>query len=365
MGWTSSALIDSWRFDQALRFVTKMGVDNSSTNIVPAGSLLVGTRVGVGKAAVTSIDVAISQDLTGLVLDTEQAVVDFVVFALMSPALQAQFRSATRGSTIKGVPRRDLLGFKVLLPPLNEQAAIAHALRSVYRAKEQNEQVVESVKHLKKSALRHLFAFASDSVPIVPLVECAADDRPICYGILKPGPDISDGVPYIKVRDYPNGSIGVGGLKRTSNEIAAQYRRSQLRAGDVLVSIRGTTGRVTIVPDELEGANITQDTARITPSGSFDRDFLAYWLQSEMSQQYIREWTRGAAVKGINIRELRQLSVPRLSIAHQRDLASSLSAIDRKLVAEVHQGDAVRELFRSLLHELMMGQTRVGELEVE
>lgn len=248
-------------------------------------------------------------------------------------------------------------------PTLREQRAIAHVLRTVQRAKEQVEQVIDAATEIRKSALRGTFALANEDAPMVFLADTVTSDRPICYGILKPGPDIPDGVSYIKVRDYPNGLIDVGDLRRTSHEIARQYRRSELRGGDILVSIRGTTGRVAIVPDELEGSNITQDTARITPNPSFDRDFLAFWLQSEVSQKYITDWTRGAAVKGINLRELRQLPVPRLPIARQRELATNLLKFDRKLAAEKQERHALDGLFKSLLHELMTGRTRLRDTQ--
>jgi len=42
------------------------------------------------------------------------------------------------------------------------------------------------------------------------------------------------------------------------------YRRSRVTTGDLLFSIRGTVGRMAFVPQELDGANITQDTARVS-----------------------------------------------------------------------------------------------------
>src|SRR5918994_939548 len=69
-------------------------------------------------------------------------------------------------------------------------------------------------------------------------------DRPICYGILMPKENLPDGVPYVKVKDIKAGKILVDALHRTSPAIAAKYKRSSLRPGDLLLSIRGTYGRV-------------------------------------------------------------------------------------------------------------------------
>jgi hypothetical protein len=80
-------------------------------------------------------------------------------------------------------------------------------------------------------------------------------------GLLKPGPNIEGGIPYVRVLDIKQSRLPAQQSLRTSNEIAEQYRRSTLRSGDILVTIRGTVGRTCVVPDELAGANITQDTA--------------------------------------------------------------------------------------------------------
>lgn len=83
-------------------------------------------------------------------------------------------------------------------------------------------------------------------------------DRPVTYGIVKPGLHFSGGIPVVKVKDFPDGEVMLDDLLLTSPEIESAYKRSRLRQGDLLISIRGTVGRLAFVPKELEGANITQ-----------------------------------------------------------------------------------------------------------
>lgn len=134
--------------------------------------------------------------------------------------------------------------------------------------------------------------------------------RPICYGILMPKENDPAGVPYVKVRDFPAGTIDVSSLQRTAPAIATKHHRSSLRFGDVLVSIRGTYGRVALVPPELAGGNITQDTARVAPVPHLLPTFVAYFLRSEPAQSYFKAVARGVAVKGVNIGDLRLLPFP-------------------------------------------------------
>jgi type I restriction enzyme S subunit len=116
--------------------------------------------------------------------------------------------------------------------------------------------------------------------------------RPICYGILMPKKHVPDGVMYVKVKDMKGDRIDVTGLCRTSAQIAANYSRASLTAGDLLLAIRGTYGRVAEVPDELEGGNITQDTARLAISPLVERGFVAWCLRSTFCQSYFKKVAR-------------------------------------------------------------------------
>lgn len=144
----------------------------------------------------------------------------------------------------------------------------------------------------------------------VHLDDLVDDDAPICYGIVLPGLHHEGGVPVIKVKDIAQGTVKTTGLLQTSPEIDAQYRRSRLRGGDILLSIRGTVGRLGIVPDRLTGANLTQDTARVRISCEDTRNYVYQLLQSDLLQTQIRDHVVGQAVQGINIRDVRRLKFP-------------------------------------------------------
>lgn len=135
-------------------------------------------------------------------------------------------------------------------------------------------------------------------------------DAPICYGIVLPGEHHAGGVPIVKVKDMVQGTVRTENLLMTSPEIDEQYRRSRLTGGDILLSIRGTVGRIALVPDALAGANITQDTARLRISCPATRAFVYQILQSEYLQRQIQDHVVGQAVRGINIHSVRRLQIP-------------------------------------------------------
>jgi type I restriction enzyme S subunit len=113
------------------QYITKEGLENSASNIVPKGNVIIATRVGIGKAAVNLIDVAINQDLTGLVIDKSKIDPFFLVWYLLSPKILTLLESFTRGTTIKGIARNYVKNLLIPLPPINEQRRISEILSTV------------------------------------------------------------------------------------------------------------------------------------------------------------------------------------------------------------------------------------------
>ncbi len=147
--WTTSAIIseDAVLLTQYQKSISSRGLERSSSKLVPAGSLIVGTRVGVGKAVVATFDIAISQDLTALLLN-DGVIPLFLAYALKSDLVREKISGITRGTTIKGVPRKDLMNVPTPLPPLPEQREIARILQAVDRkieAEERREAALEAV----------------------------------------------------------------------------------------------------------------------------------------------------------------------------------------------------------------------------
>jgi type I restriction enzyme, S subunit len=181
--------------------------------------------------------------------------------------------------------------------------------------------------------------------------------RRITYGILMPGPEQSRGPLYVKVRNMKNGVIDVPSLPRTTPEIYAKYARAALAKGDLLMSIRGSFGGVALVPDEIDGANITQDSARIAPLEGVDRHYLLLMLRSPLCQRYFLAVAKGAAVQGINIADVRRTPVPLPPLAEQKRIVTRVDSL-MKLCDELEPNlrraeDRASKLVEAVVQELV------------
>lgn len=169
---------------------------------------------------------------------------------------------------------------------------------------------MDAIKDLRAAHLRECMSEIARTAGTVELDTLISPGRPITYGILMPGTGHPGGVPVVKVKDFPDGHIREQDLLLTSPELAHEYRRSTLKPGDLLISIRGTVGRLAEVPTSLDGANITQDTARLSIAPEHDRQYVRLVLESEFAQRQVERQITGLAVKGLNLGALRKLQIP-------------------------------------------------------
>lgn len=182
------------------------------------------------------------------------------------------------------------------------------------------------------------------------LDQIGQEARPIIYGIIKPGPHIPDGVPYVRVTEMKDGRIDVPNLKRASHERAAKFARATLAPGDVLISKDGTIGRVAVVPPELAGGNITQHVMRAPIHAIMLRDFVVWAVRSDWCQHWLTGETRGVALRGVNVEDFRRLPIPIPPLAEQT-----------RIVAEVERRLSVVEELESVVNANIQRTTRLRQ----
>jgi type I restriction enzyme, S subunit len=178
------------------------------------------------------------------------------------------------------------------------------------------------------------------------------------YGILQPGPDTPDGIPYVRPTEIVGDVIQVEQLRRTSPTIAAQYSRSSLKPDDLLLSIVGTIGKVAIVPTELEGANITQSSARIRLANlGIDHYFVVWALRSSGLRSQFDKFRLGTGVPRLNIAHVRSLKVPIAPLNEQRRVAAKLDDLFAKVDACRKRLEQVPRLLKQFRQSVLSAAT--------
>ncbi len=286
-----------------------------------------------------------------------------------------------------GVPSlsRDLLyKIQVPTPPKSEQAKIAEILSTVDRAIEQTEVLIAKQQRIKTGLMQDLLTRGIDEqgnlrseqthqfkdsplgrIPMEWEVRKLSElvDEDITYGIVQAGPNIENGVPYIRTGDMAGETISIAQLLRTSGRIAKSYKRSTVFADDIVFALRATVGKVLPVSKELEGANLTQGTAKISPKESIKPSFLLWALRTEMVQKQIRLHQKGTTFMEITLGDLRsiEIAIP-MNRDEQASISDNLAKHDELRVRCIQHCLKLRSLKTALMQDLLTGKRRVTAL---
>lgn len=235
------------------------------------------------------------------------------------------------------------------------RAGLLHDLLT--RGLDENGEVRDPIAHpeLFKDSPMGRIPRAWDAAELGDLVPNA---RPIVYGILMPGKGFPGGIPVVKVKDIRGGNIDTTELLLTDPRIDEVYRRSRVQTGDLLFTIRGTVGRIALVPESLNGANITQDTARVSLNRANPR-FVARWLEMPVATKFIETHTVGVAVRGINLGDVRKIPIAVPPRDEQDRIADVLDTSDQQLLAEQSSLVKLIHLKSGLAADLLTGRVRV------
>jgi type I restriction enzyme S subunit len=342
----------------------------------PAQISRLGLRAGdvlVTKDSETAEDIAIPayvvQDLPGVVCGYHLAVVRprpgvdgrFLFWVLSSKPARDHFTVSAAGVTRFGLRYDAFESLAVPSLPLPEQRAIASYLDEETA---RIDEMISSQECLVGLLQEHLSAAMDEIVwhsaeDTIPLGRVTEPGRPIMYGIVLPGPNVEDGVLLVKGGDVKPGRLSPENLNRTTPEIEAAFARARLKANDVVYAIRGSIGDAQLVPASVEGANITQDVARIAPGSGVEPRWLLYAVQSRRFFASMEAEARGATIRGVNIWSLKKGRVPNVAIEDQRRAAIQLDELSGRVERSAReikqQTDLLREHRQALVTVAVTG----------
>jgi type I restriction enzyme, S subunit len=370
--WTTSAPINEGDIylSTAQRNISAAALSSSATNLVPPNSVLVGTRVGVGKAVVNEIAIAISQDLTGIRLDSTRALPPFVVYQFKTARIQKYLVARARGTTIKGVSRFDLASTQLWLPSLEAQQSVVATLDSLKECIAARRRELALERERKAALMHHLFTHGTRGEPtkqteigempeswkIVQLGEISR----IAYGLTvnQMRRNSLETAPYLTVANVTRGALRLDDVKTIGmlNGDAENYR---LRAGDVLF-VEGSgnpklLGSAAIWNDELPFALHQNHLIRARPDRA---DVLPVWIMSYFNSnagrsQLLGKATTSSGLHNINSRLVASLQLPLPEISEQHDIVGVYDTCDAYLGALARETRSLAELFAVMLEDLM------------
>ncbi len=166
--------------------------------------------------------------------------------------------------------------------------------------------------------------------------------------------------PYIRIRDLTGRKILQ--LDKSYEYVDAETQKSISRyivnKDDILISIVGTIGLVSIVGNTLDKANLTENCIKLVNIVGIDRQFLYYYLTSSFGQNEIKKGTVGAVQPKLPIKNIQNINIkmPR-DILVQKKIANILTRLDEKIELNNAINDNLQQQVFALYRHLFVGTT--------
>lgn len=299
----------------------------------------------------------------------------FIATVIHSPGF---LEYAISGTTGVQHPRTSWAHIREFVVPgftLKEQRRIADLIWLVHEAIGLSEKLVQEGQALKRSAMQMLFthglrneAHKETEIGSVPKSWNMLPLGDLCIGsdsvdLREEG---SRKIEYVDVSSVSREFLRIESTSRFVLKDAPGRARKRILTDDVLfATVRPTLLRVALVPAHLN--NQVCSTAfcvlrrkhEITAS-----HFIYYLVQRDQFVQQLALIETGASYPAVTDRIVKEQMVPVPNIEEQHEIVKILNAVDRKIDLHRKKRAVLDDLFKALLHKLMIGELRVNNLDL-
>ncbi len=265
---------------------------------------------------------------------------------------------------------------RLTLPSLTEQQKIASVLSKIQQAIEQQDKIIQITKGLKKSLMNKFFseglhgeeqkATEIGMIPkswgienIINIVEKTKMTDPTKNPILS--------FRYIDVSGISNESFRIVEYKTYKGSDAPSRARKVINKDDVIfATVRPTLKRIAYIEDIFNGEICSTAFCVLrSKKDVLSSRYIYYCVQREGFIEELSKLQRGASYPAITDSDVKRQKIPLPSIEEQKEIANILSNVDKKITQAEVRKQTLQALFKTMLNQLMTGNARVKNLDIE
>ena len=357
---SSSDLIESsiWEIN-ITRHITAEAVAKSATHICPRNTVLVVSRVGVGKVAIAPFEVCTSQDFTNLVSKKHDA--RFLAYCIQNK--MKIMAEKTQGTSIKGVTVENIAQMEIELPPQEEQTAIAEALSDIDNLISSQQKLIEKKKAIKQGTMQELLTGKKRLPGFSGKWTNTTLGR--CFSKI-----VGGGTPSRAISEFWNGEIPWATVKdfATFNPYKTQEYISEaglnhssthlIPKGTLITSTRMGIGKIVIYYVDVA---INQDLKALFVSDDVSKEYIYHLFG--MVGKIIESLGNGSTVKGIRIEQLKNLSIVLPKKNEQQAIAQVLSDMDSEIEQLEKKLAKYQQIKQGMMQELLTGRIRLVDAD--
>lgn len=363
--WISSSDIneDSLFKISKTRFITSEAVQESATKIIPKGSILMVSRVGIGKFAVADEDLCTSQDFTNLVSNQNE-----YFLAYYFKGRSNRFIKLSQGTSIQGFTTKDLKSAIFLIPKISEQQKIASFLTSVDERITLLEKQKMGLETYKNGVMQQIFSqklrFKDDKGNDFPdweekkLGEIGYFQTSSIDKLSKNDEKSVYLVNYMNV--YRHENINNNRVKSFQIVTAKdnQIESCNLKKGDILFTPSSETpddiGHSVVIFEDLEDTVFSYHLMRFRPTIDIDILYSHYFCNVPEVLNQLTKYSTGSTRFTISVGNFSKVKIQLPCLEEQQKIATFLSAIDARIEVVSKQIEQSKVFKKGLLQQMFV-----------
>ena len=338
-------------------YLSDLAVEESGISLIPKGTVVMSFKLSIGKTAITSEPMYSNEAIMSF---RDKHVVpilpDYLYYMFLAKDWDEGTNKAVMGKTLN---KATLAKVTIDVHSPTEQRKIVDTLDKVASVIDARRQQLSALDDLIKARFVEMFGDPVSNPkgwPMPPIEDVVADDR----NALKAGPFGS----ALKKEYYVDTGYKIYGQEQVISGDPnfgdyyideARYKQLEncaVQAGDVLISLVGTYGKLLIMPDQFEPGIINPRLMKIT----FDKSkvnpyYFQHFFQSDSLKTALADNTHGGTMDILNLGIVKKIKLPLPPMELQNDFVAFVAQIDKSKSAIQKSLDETQLLFDSLMQQ--------------
>ena len=343
------------------KFITKEAVKNSATKKVPKGSVLVVSRVGVGKVALAKEDLYTSQDFTNII--TPSCDSTFLAYSLSK--MMAKKVTSVQGSAIKGIPSEEIKEYHIRVPRKEEQQKIAAFFTTLDEKIKLVENKLSKTRLLFETLIEKVIdkelTFNDGVCTAVPWKRMALKEvcKKISYGINAPAGEYNGCWKYIRITDIDEKTHKFNQHSPVSANIDHDQKlltKYKVQTGDVLFARTGASVGKSYHYDPIDG-NLVFAGFLIRCSLDLNKCNSYFVYLQTLTKRYsnwVKENSMRSGQPGLNSEQYGNFELVLPSLGEQDKIASFFKIFDKKISNLSFQLDVLKKQKQAFMREMFV-----------
>ena len=351
----AGAIVDGELNEAEFNYISEEKYDALRAGKIQQGDILYCLRGSLGKTAIVhqKFKGAISSSLC--ILRANQSLLkEYLYYLLCSNVIGHQQVLSENGSAQPNLSAASVMDYMIPLSPLAEQHRIVDRIESLFakldEARQKAQDALDSFETRKAAILHRAFTgelTAQWRKEHGVGMESWENLKIGTYAQVKGGKRLPKGHklvtertahPYLRIADFGDGTINDSDLHYITEDTFSQIKNYIINKEDVYISIVGSIGKAGVIPESLNGANLTENAARIISSRTLPR-YLSSFLSSPKAQNDIQNRIRSATLGKLSLLNIKDIETPVPSIEEQTEIIRILD----NLLAKEQQAKEVAE----------------------